>query len=362
MKNEKTKSRSPAERPSITIGGIAIAPGSRAVVNIPIAELSTHTPMNMPVQVIHGREDGPRLFVCGATHGDEINGIEIIRRLLRASALKRLHGTLIAVPIVNVTGFVFGSRYLPDRRDLNRVFPGSAGGSLAGRLAKIFVSEIVSKSTHGIDLHTGALHRENFPQVRANFDDPVAEKLALAFGVPIVVNTGFRPGSLRQAAADLSVPVIVYEAGEALRFSEPCIRAGVKGVIRVMRELGMLAPGKRKKPQRRPLAIRSTTWVRAPRSGLVRLTKALGSTVRMDEALGAISDPFGEHEDIVRSPARGIIIGRTNNPLVHEGDALFHIARHEGTQVVAQSLEAFEPEADYKTGSTSELSKDPPIV
>jgi uncharacterized protein len=347
----------------ITIGGVEVKPGERRTVALPVTDLSTHTPISMPVHVVRGRRPGPSLFVCAALHGDEINGVDIIRRLLRLTALKRLRGTLITVPIVNVLGFVFQSRYLPDRRDLNRSFPGSIGGSLAGRLARIFLDEIVANSTHGIDLHTAAIHRDNFPQIRANLDDPVCDQLAQAFGVPVVVNTGFREGSLREAAAAHSVPVLVYEAGEALRFDENCVRAGVKGVVRVMRTLEML-PSPRGKEIRKlkSLVIRSSKWVRASQSGLLRSSVALGAAVKEGQVLGTIADPFGDNEVDVRAPIGGVIIGRSNLPLVHEGDALFHVARHEGTQVIARSLEEFEPEAAYESGITSELTDEAPIV
>lgn len=352
-----------AKRPgSLTIGGVELRPGERRTIDLPVTELSTHTPVTMPVQVVRGRQAGPTLFVCAALHGDEINGVEIIRRLLRLSALKRLRGTLIAVPIVNALGFLSQSRYLPDRRDLNRSFPGSAQGSLAGRLARLFLDEIVSKSTHGIDLHTAAIHRDNFPQIRANLDDPESDRLAQAFGVPLVVNTGFREGSLREAAAGFDVPVIVYEAGEALRFDEASIRAGVMGVVRVMRRLEMLPPSKRKGHRPAPLIIRSSKWVRAPQSGLLRSASALGAAVKEGQVLGAISDPFGENEVEVNASVDGVIIGRSNIPLVHEGDALFHIARHEGTQVIARSLDDLEAEAAYERGLTSELAREAPIV
>ena len=347
---------------SLQIAGTEIKPGSRVAVDLPITDLSTHTPITMPIQVLHGRSLGPRLFVCAAVHGDEINGVEIIRRLLKLSALKRLRGSLITVPIVNVPGFLAHSRYLPDRRDLNRCFPGSARGSLAARLARMFITEVVSNATHGIDLHTGAIHRENFPQIRANFDEAETEDLSRSFGVPVVINTGFREGSLREAAARRSVPVIVYEAGEALRFDEPSIRAGVKGVVRVMRLLGMLPASRRPRKLRAPLIIRSSSWARAPQSGLLRSATALGAPVRQGQVLGIIADPFGENEVEVRSSADGLVIGRSNLPLIHEGDALFHIARHDGTQVVARSLDAFEPDADYERGLTSELADDPPII
>lgn len=359
LKARRTKSK---RRTSIEIGGVVVAPGERRTIDLPLAALSTHAAMTMPVQVIHGRRDGPRLFVCGALHGDEINGVEIIRRLLKLSALKRLRGTLIAVPIVNVLGFVSQSRYLPDRRDLNRSFPGSARGSLAGRLARLFLDEIVGNSTHGIDLHTGAVHRDNFPQIRGNLDDPETDRLARAFGVPAIINTGFREGSLREAAIRSNVPVIVYEAGEALRFNEACIRAGVNGVTNVMRALGML-PGKQADDRLpRQLVIGSSTWVRAPQSGLVRAEVALGKQVSKGDTLAVVSDPFGEHEAEIVSPADGLVIGRTNLPVVHEGDALFHVARHTGKQVVARLLDDFEPEAEYQEGETSELADEPEIV
>ena len=184
-------------------------------IDLPITDLSTHTPITMPVVVIHGRKPGPCLFVCAALHGDEINGVEIIRRLLQLSGLKRLSGTLIAIPVVNVPGILSLSRYLPDRRDLNRSFPGLTRGSLAARLARLFFDQIITPSTHGIDLHTGAIHRENFPQIRANLSQPEAGRMARAFGVPLVIDAGDREGSLREAASKQEVPVIVYEAGEA---------------------------------------------------------------------------------------------------------------------------------------------------
>jgi predicted deacylase len=349
-------------QPEFRVGEVAVPAGTRAAIDLPIADLSTHTPLTMPVLVVHGRRAGPRLFVCAALHGDEINGVEIIRRLLQVRALRRLRGTLIAVPVVNVPGIIYQSRYLPDRRDLNRSFPGSPRGSLASRLARLFLDEIVARSTHGIDLHTGAVHRDNFPQIRGNLDDPATEAMARAFGVPVVINTGFREGSLREAAAARDVPVIVYEAGEALRFHEPAIRAGVKGVLRVMRHLEMLPSKTRPRARREPLVIRSSRWVRAPRSGLLRTVKALGAQVKKGDVLGLIADPFGQNEVEVLASADGIVIGRTNLPLVHEGDGLFHVAHHEGKQVLARWLDAYDPETEYESGLTSELAVEPPIV
>lgn len=341
------------------IDGILVRPGERRTIDLPVTDLSTHTPMTMPVQVICGRKPGPRLFVCAALHGDEITGVEVIRRLLKLSGLKRLRGTLIAIPIVNVFGFVSLSRYLPDRRDLNRSFPGSTKGSLASRLAHLFLNQIVAKCTHGIDLHTGAVHRANYPQIRANLDDPEASRMAISFGVPVVVNATLRDGSLRQAAVDQGVPVIVYEGGEALRFDELSIRAGVKGVVRVMRALNMLPASKRGRKTLEPIIGRSSTWVRAPASGILRASIALGAQVAEGAILGHIADPFGENEVEVTSPSDGVVIGRTNLPLVHEGDGLFHVVRVDGRQVLAETLDAFTPEEEYAEGLTAELADDP---
>ncbi len=349
-------------RAPFEIGGQTITAGTRATIDLPVMNLSTHAPMTMPIHVIHGRRSGPILFVTGAVHGDEINGAEIIRRLLRLSAVNRLRGTLLAVPIVNVFGFVAHSRYLPDRRDLNRSFPGSPQGSLAGRLAHLFLNEVVARADYGIDLHTGATGRTNYPQIRADLEDEETFDLASAFGVPLIINAGLRDGSIRKAAGEHGVRVLVYEAGEALRFDEPCIRSGVNGVVRVMRRLEMLSSKRREGRKIEPVVIRSSRWERAPSSGILRASTELGARVVAGEVLGVVSDPFGETEHPVLSRDDGVVVGRTTLPVVHEGDALFHIGRFEGTKVDADTLDAFQPGDDYEQGSTAELADEPPIV
>lgn len=328
----------------LTIQGQDIDPGSRATLELPLAQLYTHTPMNLPVHVVRGRRDGPRLFVCAAIHGDELNGVEIIRRLLKRPILNRLRGTLIAIPIVNVYGVIHHSRYLPDRRDLNRSFPGSERGSLAGRLAHLFMTEVVANCTHGIDLHTGAVYRDNLPQIRADLKDADTARLAKAFGVPVMIDAELREGSLREAAVAQGARVLVYEGGEALRFDEFSIRAGVRGVVNTMRELGMLGLRPRKRAPEEPFMATTSAWLRAPGSGILRSTTRLGSRIKKNELLGVVADPFGETEAEVRAPHGGIVIGRTNIPLVHEGEALFHIARFEDLKEVEQRLESFQNE------------------
>lgn len=325
----------------IVIGDTEIAPGTRATLPLPVAMLYTGTPVGMPVNVINGRNDGPRLFVSAAVHGDELNGIEIIRRLRKSPALKRLRGTLLMVPVVNSFGVLQHSRYLPDRRDLNRCFPGSETGSLAARLANLFMTEIVSKCTHGIDLHTAAIHRSNLPQIRCSLSDADTERLAKAFGAPVIIDAQNRDGSLRGAAAELGVPTLLYEAGEALRFDEVCISGGVRGILNVMRELGMLAPSRRKGPLKEAVVARSSSWLRSSEGGLFRSHVRLGARVATGDLMGTVTDPFSDEETELLAHANGIVIGRSRMPLVNEGDALFHIARMSRPGEAAEAIKAF---------------------
>ena len=327
------------------INGSKVNPGTRTTIDLPAGRLYTHTAMTMPVHVVNGKHTGPRLFISAAIHGDEINGVEIIRRVLNLPALKRLRGTLIAVPIVNIHGLINHSRYLPDRRDLNRSFPGSEKGSLAARLAYLFMDQIVSQSTHGIDLHTGAIHRTNLPQIRANLDNEETERLARVFDVPVILSSNLRDGSLREAAAEHGIPMLLYEAGEALRFDEVSIRAGVKGIINVMRNLEMLPPSRRKStPHMEPVVARSSSWVRAADSGILRAMVPLGARVKKGTLLGVVADPFGATEIQLISPYSGIVIGKTNLPLVNEGEAIYHIARFGDIEGIEAKVDDFHEE------------------
>lgn len=329
-----------AHHKPLAVGTVEARPGQRVTVDLPIARLYTDTSLHMPVKVIRGRRAGPVLFVSAAIHGDELNGVEIIRRLLKRKALQSMRGTLLAVPIVNVHGFIDQSRYLPDRRDLNRSFPGSPKGSIAARLANTFLKEVVLKSDFGIDLHTGAVDRANLPQIRGNLDDERTAELARAFGAPVMVNASLRDGSLRECAAQHGIPVVIYEAGEALRFDEVCIRAGIRGILQVMRALGMLPPLKRKAPSH-SVTARSTSWVRAPASGIVTAPVRLGSRVKENDRLALLSDPLGDREEAVRAPYDGIVIGCSRLPLAHEGDALFHLAAFRSVGRAEDAVEEF---------------------
>jgi uncharacterized protein len=320
--------RDTTRREPIVIGGVTVAPGRKATVELPIVRLPTETELSLPLAVLHGTRPGPTVWLSAVIHGDELNGLEITRRILALLRPRQLTGTVLAAPIVNVLGMLTGSRYLPDRRDLNRSFPGRPTGSTAARMANLVMTEIVRRSDAGIDLHTGSDHRTNLPQVRAQLDDPATLALAEAFGAPISVHSPVRDGSLRQACAERGIPVLVYEGGEAQRFNDDAIDAGVGGVLRVLAHLGVIDPETVPVPARprRTRVVRHTQWVRARRSGILRTEVRTGQEVARGEHLGEISDAFGGHRAVVRSPFAGVVIGHTLHPLVNRGDALVHLA------------------------------------
>ncbi|WP_372614895.1 succinylglutamate desuccinylase/aspartoacylase family protein [Aquicoccus sp.] len=327
------------KRAAFRIGQESVPPGTRRTIDLPVSVMSDHTPVTMSAHVIHGRRDGPIVFVSAGVHGDEIIGVEIVRRLLRLPGLKSLRGTLIAIPIVNAFGFLSHSRYLPDRRDLNRCFPGTEGGSLASRLAHLFMEEIVGRCDLGIDLHSAAVHRTNLPQIRISPDNRETSRLAGVFGAPVILYSQLREGSLRAAAKEAGVDVLLYEAGEALRFDEMAVRAGVSGILRVLRDQGMLPSKGIAKPRRKPLVSVSSRWLRAPQGGLLRSFRSEGDMIEEGETLAVVSDPFGEVEIPVVSDRAGLIVGRTVFPSVNEGDAVFHLAQVSDMDDVEETLE-----------------------
>ncbi|MFN3869808.1 MAG: succinylglutamate desuccinylase/aspartoacylase family protein, partial [Hyphomicrobiaceae bacterium] len=278
---------------------------------MPVSRLSNHTPVTLPVHVLHGTRPGPTLFLSGAIHGDELNGVEIIRRILRTLSPANIAGTLLCVPVVNAFGFIGRSRYLPDRRDLNRSFPGSPSGSLASRLAHLFLIEVVKRSDIGIDLHTAAVHRINLPQIRCDIKkQPRVRELATAFGAQVILDSPERSGSLRRAAREAGCDVLVYEGGEGLRFDEFAIKAGVDGVAGVMLKAGMLELPSPPPPASRPIGAtpiiaNSSRWVRAPEGGVWRTTRRIGDAVAAREVVGYVANPFEESDVEVRSPHRG---------------------------------------------------------
>jgi hypothetical protein len=268
--------------------------------------------------------------LSAAVHGDEIAGVEIIRQVMKGLDPKSVSGTIIAVPIVNVHGFLNGDRYLPDRRDLNRSFPGSRTGSLAARIAHLFMTEIVSRCEVGIDLHTGSDHRTNLPQIRADLDDPETRNIARAFGAPVILHARLRDGSLRAASTLIGARVLLYEGGEAWRFDSESITTGVTGIRRVLGHLGLVSNAAASGGPL-PVECRRSSWARARRSGIVQLNVSLGDRVEKGEAIGLIYDSVGKRLAGVSAPVGGIVIGVVQHPLVNQGDAILHVASPEGT-------------------------------
>jgi len=309
-----------------TIAGKEIAPGTARDVAFPITTMATGTASSLAVRVLHGMRPGPAVFVSAAIHGDEIVGTAVIQRLAQELDSKALAGTVLLVPVANIFGFMTRSRYLPDRRDLNRSFPGSANGSLAGQLANIFYREVVGRCALGIDIHSAAIHRYNLPQVRIAAGNKRLVELAMAFGAPVIIESPLRDGSLRDLAQKHGVDMLLLETGEALRFDRLSVETGVEGVTRVLAHMGMIEADDGLRTVGIPARANRSVWVRAPRGGVVQMVRESGAGVHKDDVLARVAGLFGEDALELVSPVDGIIIGHATLPVVHQGDALFHIA------------------------------------
>lgn len=313
-----------AKRGPLVIGRRRIRPGETHEIPLPISEMYTGETLFLPVRVIRAKRPGPRVFLTAAVHGDEVNGTGIIRQLNFDPRLSLVRGTLILVPVVNIFGFETHERYMPDRRDLNRSFPGSMRGSLASRFAATLMEEIVSKCDYGIDLHSAAATRTNYPNVRADLRDPEIRRIAEAFGCELVVQGQGPEGSLRRAASEIGCATIILEAGEIGKIEPSVLDVGVRGVINVLSELGMVAA-----PQQRPVyqvTVSKTEWVRAELGGLLRFHVAPGELVTCGQPIASNESIFGEAQSVIVSPANGIVLGMAIHPAVKPGEPVCHIA------------------------------------
>ncbi len=303
--------------------GKIIRPGDVAQVDLKVSETSTHQPARIPITIVRGHKPGPTLYITGAIHGDEINGVAIVRRLLDHVEPDNLTGNLIGVPVVNRFGFVQQSRYLPDRRDLNRFFPGDKTGSMASRIADHLFRKVVRISDAGIDLHTAARGQMNLCHVRGNADLPATRDLMRAFGTPIMMHGEGPKGSLRREATRADTPTIIFEAGEPGRFQHHVVEIGYRGVLRVMRHLRMVE--KRPRSPGLSILIRKSEWLRSDHGGLLDLNVEPGDLVRAKQKVGAIHDPFGRHVDAIQATHSGVVLSTATDPLTHPGSAVMHI-------------------------------------
>ena len=308
----------------IEINGEKVGRGEDKMIEISISRLPTYTDITLPVRVIRAKQDGPVLMLSGGMHGDEINGIEIVRRMIAKNLIIPETGTVIAVPLMNVYGFIQNVRGVPDGKDINRSFPGVKGGSLAKLVAYSIMKQLIPAIDYGIDFHTGGASRSNFPQIRCSFDNDKNIELARAFAPPVILHSPLIQKTFRKAAFSKSKHILVFETGESLRLDQDGIREGIEGTLRLMKYLGML----REAPQANTSeTYRKSGWIRARYAGLFHPKVNLGDHIKTRQVLGFITDPYGNESFRIVNPHDGRVIGLNNSPVVHKGDALFHIAR-----------------------------------
>lgn len=307
----------------IVIAGRDIQPGEFIEIDINIARLPSHTVIDTPIYVSRGEEDGPVLALTAGMHGDEINGMEIVRRILDSGLHKPKRGVTVCMPIVNMYGFLNYSRDVPDGKDINRSFPGTKYGSLAARVAYHLMHQVIPYVDVGVDFHTGGAMRTNYPQVRAVLKNETNMKMAEAFHAPFTIDAPFRPNSLRKEASRKGKNIIVYEGGESLRFDQQAIEEGIAGTMRLMKYLNMIDVAPEPKEENR--IIWSTSWIRARNAGLFQPNVKCGQLVMKGEWVGTITDPFGEFKEEVMASETGYVIGLNNIPVINAGDALMHL-------------------------------------
>jgi predicted deacylase len=328
------------------IGDVAVMPGEEKDLLLQASESFSGGDVKMPVVVIHGTKKGPVLCLTAGIHGDELNGIEIVRDVLETNSPEGLAGTIVGVPILNLFGFWNQSRYLPDRRDLNRHFPGRPAGSTASRIAFKVWNDVITKCTHLIDFHTGSHHRSNLPQVRADLRKPVIEKFARAFHAEVTVHNPGQRGTLRFEAAQAGIPAILYEAGEPMRFQRREIRSGVIGVQNVMVALGMRG-GQDIEPKTSSTFL-ETRWVRAQQGGIAEIYPSLGEVVEKGDVVGVVSDPLRRTKGTLIAPFSGRVIGKVLAPTVIPGIAVLHLGIADGkmerSEAASEEIDLDRPE------------------
>ncbi len=308
---------------TIQINGVEIKPGSNVQVSLNWYQLPTKTIIEIPVYVFRAVNPGPILLILAGMHGDEINGIEIIRKLITREDVRHpLCGSIVAIPVINTISFLYGTRDLPDGRDLNRCFPGTKAGSLGSRIAYDLMKEIIPQIDFGIDFHTGGAKINNYPQLRCVFDNQTNLDLGKKFAPPFIVNSPFRENTLRKEVSKKGKSILVFEGGESSRFDYLSINEGMNGCLQLMKHLKMIDSDLINNPT---VLLNKTSWVRAKSSGMFHSSKVNGAAIHKGEIIGTIVDPYGEHQEQLIAPHNGYIIGINNQPVINQGDALMHI-------------------------------------
>ena len=311
----------------ITILGESVLPGQSKTINMEIARLHTMTKLKIPIIVERSKIDGPVILFSAGLHGDEINGVEIVRQIIVRKINKPKCGTIICIPVVNIFGFVNKTREFPDGRDLNRVFPGSRMGSLASRFAYHIVKEIIPHIDYCVDFHAGGASRFNAPQIRIVPGNPELKELSDVFNAPFTLYSKNIPGSFRNACMKLGVKILLFEGGKSLDINNDVTQEGVHGAKRILQHLGMLNIRKNaREPDAPPIYIEASTWIRARHSGLFQNHTHAGKFVNKGDIIALITDPFGKFEQKVKAPTSGYIINANDAPIVYQGDAIFHIS------------------------------------
>lgn len=317
------------KRAAFKILGQSIEPGKAARINLDVAKLHTSTPIQVPVIVHHAKKPGPVLLLLAASHGDEINGIEIVRKVIKKGWNKPDAGTVVCIPVYNIFAFLNLSREFPDGRDLNRSFPGALNGSLAAQFAYHFMRGVAPQVDVIIDFHTGGGQRSNFQQTRCDFTDEKNLELCKAFGAPFILHSPLISKSLRAEMHKSDKNYILFEGGKANRTNLDVVNSGILGVQKVMKHLGM-RDFKIEPVKKAPVMLNSSKWLRAPNSGMLSVRINNGDFVEKGDLLAKIGDPYGTYERSFKSPSSGYIINVNESPLVNRGDAIFHLASENG--------------------------------
>jgi len=320
--------REEKENKSIVIGGETVAPGEEKLLKISIDRLPTGTLIDIPIYVFNSKKPGPRILVQAGLHGDEINGIEIVRRMLQEKRFKIKKGAVIAVPILNIFGFIHFSRDVPDGKDVNRSFPGRKSGSMASRIAYHYVSQIMHQMDFAIDLHTGGAQRHNFPQIRFTQEDDRSRELASIFNAPFTFSSRLIKGSFRNAAFKMGKPAIVFEAGESMRFDDYAILEGMQGILNVLKYFKMITKIEPKYVERmQTVQLEDRKWLRAHTAGMFIPEITNGSEIKKGQALGLITDTYARHSKKIKAPYDGFVFSVNHQAVVNQGDALFHVGK-----------------------------------